>query len=137
MQHIHKRQRIKKKVINVPVFSPEISLYDNQKTRQPNPSPYANRKPVNQIHLHTLIKNQTTKSISTLKLRPKVKVNSITFVTTFNNVFSSLDQIIKIRWNILRVNPNLKDIFQELSTLNYRRLSNLKDLVGISNILDN
>ena len=82
---------------------------------------------------HTLIEDQINKAISiprqeTLKLKPKKKLNRIPLVTTFNNTLPPLAQIIKNRWDILKVNPNLKDIFQEPGIVTYRRPINLREI---------
>ena len=90
----------------------------------------------------TLVENQIKKAIAipreaTLKLAKKEKINRIPFVTTFNNTLPPLAQIIRNRWDILKLKPNLKDIFKEPGMLAYRRPMNLKDMIGSNTILDN
>ncbi len=46
-------------------------------------------------------------------------------------------QIIRNRWDILKLKPDLKDIFKEPGMLAYRRPKNLKEMVGSNNILNN
>ena len=90
----------------------------------------------------TLVENQIKKAIAisreaTLKLATKERINRIPFVTTFNNTLPPLAQIIRNRWDILKLKPNLKDIFKEPGMLAYRRPMNLKDMIGSNTILDN
>ena len=90
----------------------------------------------------TLVENQIKKAIAIpreaiLKLAKKEKINRISFVTTFNNTLPPLAQIIQNRWDILKLKPNLKDIFREPGMLAYRRPMNLKEMIGSNIILDN
>ena len=90
----------------------------------------------------TLVENQIKKAIAipreaTLKLAAKENINRIPFVTTFNNTLPPLAQIIQNCWDILKLNPNLKDMFKEPGMLGYRRPMNLKDMIGSNTILDN
>ena len=84
---------------------------------------------------HQIIKAISTPKQKALKLNPKPKMNYIT-VVTFNNTLLPLHQIIKNRWDILKINPNLKDIFQELGIFTYSRLNNIRKLLVNRNILN-
>ena len=90
----------------------------------------------------TLVDNQIKKAIDiprkdTLKLTNKERSNRIPLVTTFNNTLPPMAQIIQKRWDILKLKPNLKEIFQEPGMIAYRRPRNLKEMVGSNNILNN
>ena len=57
------------------------------------------------VYLHTLILNQTTNILSTsgqdtLKQESKMKMNQLSFVTTFKNIHQPVAQIIKNRQDI-------------------------------------
>ena len=93
-------------------------------------------------HSHMLIESQTSKAISTprqdtLKLRAKVKMNCITYVTTFNNTLLPLLETIKNHWDILRVNLKLKYFVQEPHILTYCWPNNLREMIGSCNIRNN
>ena len=74
---------------------------------------------------------------ATLKLATKEKINRIPLVTTLNNTLPPLAQIIRNLWDILQLNPNLKEIVKEPGMLAYRRPMSLKDMIGSNTILDN
>ena len=82
-----------------------------------------------------LIENQITKAISnprqdTLKLKLKGKLNCVPLATTLNNTLPPLE-------HILKVNLNLKDIFQEPSILTNGRANNLREMMESNNTLNN
>ena len=90
----------------------------------------------------TLVDNQIKKAVAipredTLKLTTKERTNHIPLVTTFNNTLPPIAKIIRDRWDILKLKPNLKDIFEKPGMLAYRRPKNLKEMVGSNNILNN
>ena len=85
----------------------------------------------------TLVDNQMKKAVAmpredTLKLTTKERTNCIPLVTTFNNT-----KVIRDRWGILKLKPNLKDILEKPGMLAYHRPKNLKEMVGSNNILNN
>ena len=87
-----------------------------------------------------LTENQITKAISTpiqdtLNIKPKMQMNFIPVLTIFNNFLQPLDQIIKNRWDILKINPIIKYIYQEPVILIYRWPNNLKEMIGIVNLI--
>ena len=67
----------------------------------------------------------------------KERTNRISLVTTFYNTLPPIAKIIRDRWDILKLKPNLKDVFEEPGMLAYRRAKNLKEIVGSNNILNN
>ena len=71
----------------------------------------------------------------TLNLKPKVKRNRILLLAIFNNSLITWSKN-ETSWNISKINPNLKDLFQESGMLTYRRPNNLKKIKGINNILN-
>ena len=74
---------------------------------------------------------------TTLELTTKKTSNRIPLVTTFNDTLPPLAGIIKNRWNIVQLKPELKDIFQAPGIIAYRRPQNLKEIVGSNTILNN
>ena len=90
----------------------------------------------------TWIDNQIAKTIfisrpETLKQGPKVKMNLILFLTTFNRTLSPLDEITNNLWDIWKVKANLKYIFQEPGILTNHRPNNFREMIGSNNILNN
>ena len=88
------------------------------------------------------VNKQTTESIFTSrldiqKLRLKVKMNSITFITTVINTLPPWAQIIKNHWYTLRGNFKLKDIFQESGTPTEHWPNNFTEIIGSTNIQNN
>ena len=74
---------------------------------------------------------------NTLELTPKKHSNRIPFITTFNDTLPPLSNIIKNRWDIIKLQPELKDIFQDPGIIAYRRPQNLKEIVGSNTIINN
>ena len=65
----------------------------------------------------------------TLRLKPKDMLDRISLVKTFDTL-PPQNQIIKHRWDILKLKPNLKYIFPEPGIFSYRRLNNLIEMIG-------
>ena len=72
----------------------------------------------------------------TLKLTEKSPSNRIPFVTTFNHSAPPVSKIIKSRWNILQIKPDLKNMFNDAPITAYKRPKNIKDFIG-GNIIIN
>jgi len=80
----------------------------------------------------------TLKREDTLKLtkHDKNNTNRIPFITTFNSTLPPITDIIHKHWDILKLKPNLEDIFTNPGMLTFRRSKNIKDMIGSNNILN-
>lgn len=64
---------------------------------------------------------------------PKSK---IPFITTFNKTLPKIKDTINKHWNLLQINDNLKNTFQEQPVYAYRRNKNLRDIIGQTTLLN-
>ena len=90
----------------------------------------------------TLVEEQIKKAVTinredTLKLTDRYLVNRIPLVTTFNITLPPINNILHKRWEILRLKPHLNNIFNEPGMLTFRRPTNLKEIIGSNNIINN
>ena len=83
-------------------------------------------------------KAATLKREDTLKLtkHDKNNTNRIPFITTFNSTLPPIKEIIHKRWDMLKLKPNLDDIFANPGMLTFRRSKNIKDMIKSNNILN-
>ena len=55
---------------------------------------------------------------------------------TYNRTLPNVERAISNNWNLLHINQEFKDVFQEPPILAFRRNRNLYDLLGCKNIVD-
>ena len=89
-----------------------------------------------------LINDQITKTISnpwqdTFKQKSKLKMNCISQVTTFTITLPLQAQITQNHWDIMKLNPNFKYIFQEPVIPYYHRPNILWEMIDSNKILHN
>ena len=72
----------------------------------------------------------------TLKPSEKNEPNRIPFITTYNRTLPPISFILIKHWNILKIDPELKEVFAEPPMMAYRRNRNLKDITGSNTIRD-
>ena len=88
------------------------------------------------------VKELTLKAMSiprenTLKLTCKPPSDRIPLITTFNNSLPPLANIIKKRWDMLKLKPHLETLFKEPGLICFRRPPNTRDIIGSNLIIDN
>ena len=71
-----------------------------------------------------------------LEEKAKKQSNRIPLVLTYNRTLPNVKRAISNNWNLLHVNQEFKDVFQEPPILAFRRNRNLYDLLGCKNIVD-
>ena len=82
---------------------------------------------------------ERTKTLDRKKLleeKAKKQSNRIPLVLTYNRTLPNVKRAISNNWNLLRINREFKDVFQEPPTLAFRRNRNLYDLLRCKNIVD-
>ena len=70
------------------------------------------------------------------KLIERGYTNRIPLVLTYNRTLPNVKRAISNNWNLLRINQEFKNVFQEPPILVFRRNRNLYDLLGCKNIVD-
>ena len=71
-----------------------------------------------------------------LEEKTKKQSNRILLVLTYNRSLLDLKRTTTNNWNLLHINQEFKDVFQESPILAFRRNRNLYDLLGCKNIVD-
>ena len=71
-----------------------------------------------------------------LKLSDKKKSDRIPFITTYNRTLPPISHILRKHWDILKIDPELQNLYGEPPLMAYRRNKNLKDLIG-GNVIAN
>ena len=82
---------------------------------------------------------ERTKTLDRKKLleeKAKNQSNRKQLVLTYNRTLPNVKRSISNNWNLLYINQELKDVFQEPPILDFRRNRNLYDLLGCKNIVD-
>ena len=82
---------------------------------------------------------ERTKTLDRKKLlqeKAKKQSNRIPLVLTYNRTLPNVKRAISNNWNLLHINQEFKDVFQEPPILAFRRNRNLYDLLGCKNIVD-
>ena len=83
------------------------------------------------------IEQANTKSrTDTLTYKTRKSSNRIPLVTTFNPTLPHIGSILKSRWNILHIKPDIKESFPEPPIISYKRSKNLRDMIGNNNIVN-
>ena len=65
-----------------------------------------------------------------LKSSDKKKSDRIPFITTYNRTLPPISHILRKHWDILKIDPELQNLFSEPPMMAYRRNKNLKDQIG-------
>ena len=71
-----------------------------------------------------------------LEEKAKKQSNRIPLVLTYNRTLPNVKRAISNNWNLLHINQEFKDVFQEPTILAFRRNRNLYNLLGCKNIVD-
>ena len=71
-----------------------------------------------------------------LKEKAKKQSNTIPPILTYNRTLPTIKRAISNDWNLICINQEFKDVFQEPPILVFRRNRNLYDLLGCKNIID-
>ena len=71
-----------------------------------------------------------------LEEKAKKQSNRIPLVLTYNRTLPNVKRAISNNWNLLHINQEFKDVFQEPPILAFRRNRKLYDLLGCKNIID-
>ena len=82
---------------------------------------------------------ERTKTLDRKKLleeKQKNKVIEYHFVLTYNRTLPNVKRAISNNWNLLHINQEFKDLFQEPPILAFRMNRNLYDLLVCKNIVD-
>ena len=81
---------------------------------------------------------ERTKTLDRKKLEEKTKEksNRIPFVLAYNRTLPNVRRAISNNWNLLLINQEFKNMFQEPPILAFTQNKNLYDLVGCKNIVD-
>ena len=82
---------------------------------------------------------ERTKTLDRKKLleeKAKKQSNRIPLVLTYNHTLPNVKRAISNNWNLLHINQEFKDVFQEPPILAFRRNRNLYDLLACKNIVD-
>ena len=101
--------------------------------------------------INTLTKKGYNKTDTTTQINPvisiprnellnKIKISNterFPLAVTYNRTLPDLKTIIDKNWNILQIEPKLKEIFAELQILTFKRNKNLRDTIGCKKIFDN
>ena len=82
-------------------------------------------------------KSTTFQRENLLKNKKKKRSNRIPFVVTYNRTLPNLGAIINKHWNILQIDPKMKEKFSDRPILAYRRCKNLRDIVGSNKFSNN
>ena len=61
----------------------------------------------------------------------------IPFVVTYNRTLPPISKILRKHWNILQLDKNLQNLFEEPPVIAYRRCRNLRDLIGGNKLANN
>ena len=72
-----------------------------------------------------------------LKIKKKKRSNRIPLVVTYNRTLPDLGAIINKHWNILQIDPKMKEKFSDRPILAYRRCKNLRDIIGSNKFSNN
>ena len=82
---------------------------------------------------------ERTKTLDRKKLleeKAKKQSNRMPLILTYNRTLPNVKRAISNNWNLLHINQEFKDVFQEPPILAFRRNRNLYDLLGCKNIVD-
>ena len=82
---------------------------------------------------------ERTKTLDKKKLleeKAKKQSNRIPLVLRYNRTLPNVKRAISNNWNLLRINQEFKDVFQEPPILAFRRNRNFYGLLGCKNIVD-
>ena len=71
-----------------------------------------------------------------LEEKAKKQSNGIPLALTYNRTLPNVKRAISHNWNLLHINQDFQDVFQEPPILSFRRNKNLYDLLGWKNIVD-
>ena len=71
-----------------------------------------------------------------LKEKAKKQSKRIPLVLTCNRRLPNVKRAITNNWNLLHINQEFKDVFEEPHILAFKRNSNLYDLLGCKNVID-
>ena len=90
-------------------------------------------------HLINQFNKATNRTRQQLLIKtPVAKTNNLPFITTFHKNLPNIRSAINKHWNILKINPELEETFQNTKPfLAYRRNRNLKDLIGQTTLNNN
>ena len=69
--------------------------------------------------------------------KQNLTTNRLPCVTTYNKSSPDIKETINKHWDILKVDPNLEQIFQEKPVMAFKRNKNLKDMIGQKTLLNN
>ena len=88
-----------------------------------------------------ILREQINKAITTpreitLQKTSRVKTKRIPLVTTFNSTLPQIGMILKERWDILHIKPQIQALFPEPPIVALRRSKNLREIIG-SNTISN
>ena len=84
----------------------------------------------------TKVSNQDRSQLLTYKPKNKNK-NQLLFITTYNKTLPRIQSAIEKQWNLLQINEELANVFQEKPKIAYRRNKNLRDMIGQTTIKNN
>ena len=76
----------------------------------------------------------TTPRAITLQKTSKVKTKRIPLVTTFNSTLPQIGMILRERWDILHIKPQIQALFPEPPIIAFRRCKNLREIIGCNTI---
>ena len=82
-------------------------------------------------------KSTTFQRENLLKNRKKKGPNRLPLVVTYNRTLPNLGAIINKHWNILQIDPKMKEKFSDRPNLAYRRCKNLRDIIGSNKFSNN
>ena len=72
-------------------------------------------------------------------LTPKpnnASTNRIHLVLRLNKTLPNIKEIVNKHWHLLQINPNHKNIVEEKPIIDYRRIRNLRELIGSNRTLN-
>ena len=81
-------------------------------------------------------KTKTSDRKKLLEEKAKKQSNRIPLALPYNRTLRNVKRAISNNWNLLHINQEFKDVFQEPPILAFRRNRNLYDLLGCKNIVD-
>ena len=73
----------------------------------------------------------------TYKEKNEQKSNQLLFITTYNKTLPRIKTAIEKHWNLLQINEELQQSFEQKPKLVYRRNKNLRDYIGQTTIRNN
>ena len=81
-------------------------------------------------------RTKTLERKNLLEEKAKNQSNRIPLVLTYNRTLPNVKRAISNNWNLLHINQEFKDVFQEPPILAFRRNRHLYDQLGCKNIVD-